>query len=75
MGSFDGAEVCKLVGLFIFNDLANKYEQIISDSTGTTDSLFLGNYRAPGRKNTEGNNKTLQGTRTEDNNSKQLKIS
>ena len=75
MGSFDGAEVCKLVGLFIFNDLANKYEQIISDSTGTTDSLFLGNYRAPGRKNMEENNKTLQGTRTEDNNSKQLKIS
>ena len=25
MGSFDGAEVCKLVGLFILNDLANKY--------------------------------------------------
>lgn len=25
MGSFDGAEVCELVGLFILNDLANKY--------------------------------------------------
>ena len=25
MGSFDGAEVCKLVGLFILNDLAKKY--------------------------------------------------
>ena len=25
MGSFDGAEVCKLIGLSILNDLANKY--------------------------------------------------
>ena len=25
MGTFDGAEVCKLVGLFILNDLANRY--------------------------------------------------
>ena len=25
MGSFDGAEACELVGLFILNDLANKY--------------------------------------------------
>ena len=25
MGTFDGAEVCELVGLFILNDLANKY--------------------------------------------------
>ena len=25
MGSFDGAELCELVGLFILNDLANKY--------------------------------------------------
>ena len=25
MGSFDGVEVCKLIGLSILNDLANKY--------------------------------------------------
>ena len=25
MGSYDGAEVCELVGLFILNGLANEY--------------------------------------------------
>ena len=64
MGSFDGAGVCDLVGLFILNDLANKY--------GTNK---IGHYRTPSRKDTERNNKALQGTRTENNNSKQLKIS
>ena len=38
-------------------------------------SITVGQYRAPGRKDKEGNNKTLQRTRTEVNNSKQLKIS
>ena len=27
MGSYDGAEVCELVGLFILNGLANKYRK------------------------------------------------
>ena len=26
MGSYDGAEICKLVGLFILNQLTTKYE-------------------------------------------------
>ena len=25
MGSYDGAEVCELVGIFILNDLCNEY--------------------------------------------------
>jgi hypothetical protein len=28
MGSFDGAEVCELIGLFILNSLANKYGKV-----------------------------------------------
>lgn len=40
MGNFDGAEVCELVGLFILNDLVNKYGTK-SDSSRTTNSPFL----------------------------------
>ena len=38
--SFDGTEVCELVGLFILNDLAHNTEQTTLDSTRTMDSPF-----------------------------------
>ena len=40
MGSYDGAEVCELVGLFILNDLCNEYGRITSVCIETTDSPF-----------------------------------
>ena len=27
MGVYDGAEVCEIVGLFLWNDLANKFDK------------------------------------------------
>ena len=27
MGAYDGAEVCEIVGLFLLNNLANKFEK------------------------------------------------
>ena len=51
MGSFDGAEACELVGLFILNDLANKYgTNNIGVYRDDTDSLFLGILQGPRQK-------------------------
>ena len=75
IGSFEGAEACELVGLFILNDLANKYG---TNNIGLYREVGLTIFRnttGPQAERTEGNNNKLQGTRTEDNNSKQLKIS
>ena len=51
MGSFDGAEASERVGLFILNDLANKYGTnnigVYRDDTG---SLFLGILQGPRQK-------------------------
>ena len=42
MGSFDGAEVCELVGLYILNDLAKKYrKEDIGLYTATMGLLLL----------------------------------
>ena len=36
MGAYDGAEVCELVGLFLLNSLANKFDKTVLDYTETT---------------------------------------
>ena len=73
MGSFDGAELCELVGLFILNDLANKYG---TNNIGLYRTRhFQEHNRTSSRKNTERNKKALQRTRTENNNPKQLTYS
>eukprot|EP00794_Sanderia_malayensis_P017157 gene17157-biopygen14763 len=40
MGSYDGAEVCELVGLLILNKLCNTYEQTIPDFTEMMDKPY-----------------------------------
>ena len=37
MGAYDGAEVCELVGLFLLNSLANKFDKTVLAYTETTD--------------------------------------
>ena len=68
MGSYDGAEVCELVGLFILNDLCNEYGK---DNIGLyrDDGLAIfkhtGNTRtAPNSLNTSGNYVTIIKTST-----------
>ena len=73
MRSFDGAELCELVGLFILNDLANKYG---TNNIGLYRTRhFQEHNRTSSRKNTERNKKALQRTRTDNNNPKQLTYS
>ena len=67
MGSYDGAEVCELVGLFILNDLCNEYGK---DNIGLyrDDGLAIFKHtsgpQAQSWTNKERHNKTLQDSRT-----------
>ena len=40
MGSYDGAEVCEIVGLFLLNNFANKFDKIVLANIETMDLLY-----------------------------------